>query len=151
MAIKAFSLIEVMLAMGVVGFAFVALFGMLPVGLKQFSGAVSDLVTTQIAQEVLATSRQANFTQIAEGTTYYDEQGKLLAPQDPASSAYSAAVTVSYFEQVSMPLLNTSAASANKNTAVAAIVKVIITKVSSPQSPRTATAVIANNGIPKEQ
>ena len=148
---NAFSLIEVTLALGIIGFAFVALFGMLPVGLSQFSGAVSDMVTTQIAQGVLASSRQANFTQIAAGTNYYDDQGKQLETQGSGSSVYNAVVTVNYFDQVALPLVNTPTPSADKGAAVAAIVKVVITKVSAPHSPRTATAVIANNGIPKKQ
>jgi uncharacterized protein (TIGR02598 family) len=102
----AFSLIEVVLALGVVAFAFVALFGMLPVGLNAFNNSIDSTTEAQIAENVMAQLRQEKFSQLyaefndsaasANGTPsfikaysqayvppatgfYYDDQGNFLA------------------------------------------------------------------------
>jgi type II secretory pathway pseudopilin PulG len=60
----AFSLIEVVLALGVVAFAFVALLGMLPVGLNAFNNSIDSTMETQMAQSVMSQLRQAKFSQL---------------------------------------------------------------------------------------
>lgn len=81
----AFSLVEVTLAIGVVAFAFVALVGMLPVGLQTFRRAVDASVGAQIAQRVVNDVQQTDFDLLVGGNTgkflfqsatrYFDDQG----------------------------------------------------------------------------
>lgn len=69
---RGFSLIEVVIALGVVSFAFVALFGMLPVGLNAFNNSIDSTMESQIAQSVMSQLRQAKFSQLY--TLYNDTQ-----------------------------------------------------------------------------
>lgn len=58
---QAFSLVEVVLAIGVVSFAFVAILGLLPAGMTQFRQAVDTTVCAQIAQRVIGDAQQADY------------------------------------------------------------------------------------------
>jgi uncharacterized protein (TIGR02598 family) len=57
----AFSLVEVVLAIGVVAFAFVAILGLLPAGMTQFRQAIDTTVCAQIAQRVIGDAQQTEF------------------------------------------------------------------------------------------
>ena len=74
-----FSLIEVVLALGVVAFAFVALFGMLPVGLNAFNNSIDSTIESQIAESVMSQLRQAKFSQLY--TLYNDTQAANITPR----------------------------------------------------------------------
>lgn len=58
---SAFSLVEVVLAVGVVAFAFVGLLGLLPAGMTQFRGAMDGTTSTEIAHQVIGDARQMDF------------------------------------------------------------------------------------------
>lgn len=58
---RAFSLVEVVLAVGVVAFAFVAIMGLLPAGMTQFRQAIDTSVCAQIAQRVIMEAQQTDF------------------------------------------------------------------------------------------
>src|SRR3954464_1029271 len=58
----AFSLIEVVLAVGVVAFAFVAILGLIPAGMSQFRQAIDTSVCAQIAQRIINEAQQTDFT-----------------------------------------------------------------------------------------
>jgi hypothetical protein len=60
-----FSFVEVVIALGVVAFAFVALFGMLPVGLNAFNNSIDATIETQIAESVMSQLKQARFSQLS--------------------------------------------------------------------------------------
>lgn len=103
----AFSLVEVTLAIGVVAFAFIGVFGLIPTGLNTFHQAVDASVGSQIAQKVINEAQQTDFDTLTDsanlpqnsGTSagysfqgpkvgspalrYFDEQGNEL----PASAA----------------------------------------------------------------
>lgn len=79
---RAFSLIEVAMAMGIVAFAFTALMGMLPVGLGLFRDATDTSVATRIVQKVSGDLQQADFNSIASAdgnVIYFDEQGTVVS------------------------------------------------------------------------
>ena len=83
---KAFSLVEVTIALGIVAFGLVAVLGLIPVGLNAARDAVSDTRTSQIAQDasIRAATIFAAFTtpvSLSSGTTqlYYDSEGRFLA------------------------------------------------------------------------
>jgi type II secretory pathway pseudopilin PulG len=61
-----FSLVEVVLAVGVVAFAFVAIMGLLPAGLQQFRQAIDNSVCTQIAQRVIMDCQQTDFNTLVD-------------------------------------------------------------------------------------
>ena len=86
-----FSLIEVVLALGVVTFAFVALFGMLPVGLNAFNNSIDATMEAQIAQSVMSQLRQAKFSQL--GILYNDTQAGLYSSPAGAPSFYKSYTT----------------------------------------------------------
>ena len=95
-----FSLVEVVLAVGVVAFAFVAILGLIPAGMTQFRQAIDTTVCAQIAQRVIGDAQQmdydvlidgggkaANFTfrfpkKDASEFRYFDEQGNEVVPKN---------------------------------------------------------------------
>lgn len=104
---RAFSLVEVTLSIGVVAFAFVSLFALIPVGLDTFREGMGTTVGAQIAQRVIAEAQQTDFDLLIDhisredstqdGLTfraparnderlrYFDEQGSEVIPLNPAS------------------------------------------------------------------
>ncbi len=66
---RAFSLVEVTIAIGIVAFAFVALVGVLPVGLQTFRRAVDASVSAQITQRIINDIQQTDFDILLDGHT----------------------------------------------------------------------------------
>ncbi|MGI8819380.1 MAG: type IV pilus modification PilV family protein [Chthoniobacterales bacterium] len=62
---SAFSLVEVVLALGVVGFAIVAILGVVPIGLSAGRGAQDESRAAQIAQSILAGLASQKFDAVA--------------------------------------------------------------------------------------
>jgi uncharacterized protein (TIGR02598 family) len=60
-----FSLIECVLSLGVVAFAFMALLGMLPIGLEQFRVSKQETVTTEILKFIDTQIQQTQFSDLA--------------------------------------------------------------------------------------
>ena len=60
-----FSLIEVTIALGVVSFALIALFGLLPTGLTTFRSSIDRSVASQIAQNIISQARQTEFSSLS--------------------------------------------------------------------------------------
>lgn len=92
---RAFSLIEVTIALGIVSFALTALMGMLPVGLGLFRNATETSVATRIVQKVSGDLQQADFDSIASAEShllYFDEQGTVLS--SPSGAIYWARVSI---------------------------------------------------------
>lgn len=91
----AFSLVEVVLAIGIVSFAFVGLFGLLPAGLNIFRQAMDNSVGSQIVQRLVNEAQQTDFPTLTAAATvlrYFDEQGnEVTAAND---SIYTAEVSV---------------------------------------------------------
>jgi uncharacterized protein (TIGR02598 family) len=98
-------LIEVVLAVGVVAFAFVAILGLIPAGMTQFRQAIDTSVCSQIAQRVIMDAQQSEFNVLIDasdpqasqsGSTlrapkfsdpqlrYFDEQGNEVPVSDAA-------------------------------------------------------------------
>ncbi|MEY5011662.1 MAG: hypothetical protein RLZZ253_2801 [Verrucomicrobiota bacterium] len=63
-----FSLVEVSVAIGIVAFAFVALFALLPQGANTFRRTVEVNVCSQIAQKVIADMQQMDFDQLVSSS-----------------------------------------------------------------------------------
>ena len=90
-----FSLIEVVLAVGVAAFALVTIMGLLPAGLSTFKNSMNTAVGSQIAQRVFNDLQVADFTYIQNTNRYFDEQGNDL-------NNNSNAVKCIYWVQVSI-------------------------------------------------
>jgi len=73
-----FSLVEVVLALGIVSFALLVMMGMVPVGLSTLRDAMNDSVKTQIVQRIAAEAQLTPFGQIDDyisKTYYFTEEG----------------------------------------------------------------------------
>lgn len=92
-----FSLVEVVLAIGIVAVGFIAVFGLLPSGLSLFRQAMDASVTAQIAQRILSDAQETDFDVLlksgtASGSQYYvlpmryfDDQGSEVKVGNPDS------------------------------------------------------------------
>ncbi len=80
-----FSLVEVVLAIGIFIFAILPMVALMPQGLSQLGDASSRTVRTDIVRSVATYVRQVSFTNIpAAGTNwYYDREGQLMAGNPP--------------------------------------------------------------------
>src|SRR4051812_19593 len=90
-----FSLVEVALAIGIIAFAFVSLFALVPTGLTTFRSAIDTANETWIMQGINSMVQTTDFAKIddlnfkSKGEIfYYDEEGKLTdrENQSPAAS-----------------------------------------------------------------
>lgn len=93
----AFSLVEVTIAIGIVAFGFVAIFGLLPTGMTIFRQSINTTVTAQIAQRIINDARQTDFDALItdagnstialspanmtgrKAVRYFDDQGNEVA------------------------------------------------------------------------
>jgi len=86
-----FTLVEVVMALGIVAFGIIAVFGLLPAGLGIFRESIEATVSSQILQQILVEAQETDFDQlikdhtgnpISAGTTgkkairYFDDQGR---------------------------------------------------------------------------
>ena len=93
-----FTLIEVTLAIGIVAFAFVALFGLIPTGLTMFRNSIDTSISTQILQQVTDNAQQTDFDVLVDQYTtkdkpylvhYYDDQATDLGTSPTSNSIYT--------------------------------------------------------------
>jgi len=94
LAQRGFSLVEIALALGIVAFAFVGLFALLPVGMGIFREAMETSVSTQIAQRIVSDLTETEFDQLLANPIsgsyytlplrYFDDQGTEVKVTNPA-------------------------------------------------------------------
>lgn len=104
-----FSLVEVTLALGVAAFCLLAVFGLLPIGLKTQQTAIEQTAATRIvsavASDLRTTTRTATTSPLfaitipantasSESTLYFDTEGR-YSPAVSAKSRYRLTVTFS--------------------------------------------------------
>lgn len=100
-----FSLVEVVLAIGVMSFAFVGIFALLPAGLTNFRQAMDTSVGAQIAQRLTSDAQQTDFNVLIDeknrlttanytfrapkvsepSLRYFDDQGNEIVPKTASS------------------------------------------------------------------
>lgn len=73
---KAFSLVEVTLAMGIIGVAFIPLLGLLSVGFTTMKDSNLDVRAALIAQRMLAAAQMVPFGTLSSTNKYLDYDGK---------------------------------------------------------------------------
>ena len=99
-----FSLVEVTLALGIAAFCLIALFGLLPLGVKTNQSSISQTAAAALLSSVVAdlratpktspTSRQYEITLGTQKVLYIDGEGRAVNPADPnASPRYRLTVT----------------------------------------------------------
>ena len=99
-----FSLIEVTLALGVAAFCLIALFGLLPLGVRTNQNSTSQTAAAALLSSVVAdlsatprssqTSRQYEITIGTAKVLYFDGEGRVISPTDPnANPRYRLTVT----------------------------------------------------------
>jgi uncharacterized protein (TIGR02598 family) len=134
-----FSLIEVTIAMGVVSFALIALFGLLPTGLTTFRSSIDRSVASQIAQNIISQARQTEFSSLSTLATPAGSPKKFTEDGDETTDAtktiYVAKVEVE--TQVTLP-----AATVVPNTSMA---KIRVRVVNSPSG--SEAAITSNSTI----
>lgn len=83
-----FTLIEVTMAIGIIAFAFIGIFQLLPIGLGVSRQAIDTTIEAQIAQHMKTQALQIDFSQLSKlstlGKIYFDDRGK---PVDSATTA----------------------------------------------------------------
>lgn len=95
---RAFTLIEVVLSIGIVSFVMVGMMGMLPVGLATQRQATSNMVESQIVQALTNEILLTDFDSLQNNQKLsYDREGKLLSDNGfstDGSSLYDVTVTL---------------------------------------------------------
>ncbi|SDT92838.1 Verru_Chthon cassette protein B [Verrucomicrobium sp. GAS474] len=83
---RAFSLVEVLLALGVVAIGFIGVIGLMPVGLKTMRQATTLTVQSLILQQVVGSAEASPFTKLAakfnNAKFYFDDEGGIQDGQD---------------------------------------------------------------------
>lgn len=133
----AFSLVEVTLAIGVMGFSFVAIIGLVPVGLGNFRQTKNVSVASDISARILSELQDTPFTQLVGTTTagqswnltkadgtpngtairYFDEQGTETTKAN-SSAVYQVNICVTNAPAFLVP---GAATARTPNTAVASV------------------------------
>ena len=86
---SAFSLVEVVLALGVIGFSLLAIIGLLPIGLQSGRASIQETRANHLAEQVFNTLRSQPFTaanlSLLGGSSTID----LSAPNTPAAQLHA--------------------------------------------------------------
>ena len=138
---EAFSLVEVVLALGVVTFACITLLGLLTMGLVTVRSAVGNTVQAQIVQAVINGSEVQSYVNTFQTNMYFNNEGTVVAATD-ATMVYGASVTA-------IPLTNSTATPspyAYNSTNSASMLQVAITNRTAPGVTNVFSLVWSNSG-----
>jgi uncharacterized protein (TIGR02598 family) len=91
-AVRAFSLVEITLSLGLVSFALVAMLGLLPTGLSTLRESMGQTVEAQILQTISSRAVISSFTNISATNLYFDREGLPVGSQ--GSAYYTANLTL---------------------------------------------------------
>jgi uncharacterized protein (TIGR02598 family) len=118
-----FSLVEVTLAVGIIAFAFVALFGLVPTGLSTFRRAMDTSVAAQIAQRVIGDAQQTDFDALIATRSpvprYFDDQGTEITGSGRQTVVYEVRTSIRNPSDV-------------QGTPVSALANVVVSVVNNP-------------------
>jgi uncharacterized protein (TIGR02598 family) len=134
---RAFSLVEVVIALGIISSGCVLMIGMLDVGITTFSNAIQTSVKAQILERISNDLKFQAYSNNFTTNLYFDDEGD--ASTNSTSAIYSATITLT-------PALvpsDTGSITLSQNS-VATKVVVIISKNSTPTS--TNTLLWSNTG-----
>jgi uncharacterized protein (TIGR02598 family) len=91
---QAFSLVEMVLAIGIVSVVFIPLMGLLPVGLASFRSSMDTAIVSQIVQQIGSDALQSDFDAIPllTGTRFFDDQAREVPAAEKTRSLYQTRV-----------------------------------------------------------
>jgi uncharacterized protein (TIGR02598 family) len=162
-----FSLVEVVLAVGVISFAFVAILGLLPAGLQQFRQAMDNSVGAQIAQRIIQDCQLTDFATLTGGVTtdqpfqvktynqsrsaqipfrYFDEQGNEVVIAGTTPSPKEAADIV-YHVNTRM-IASTTLPGGLENAGVCSVLVQVVFNPSGRTLPLTSSYLIDTTKLP---
>jgi uncharacterized protein (TIGR02598 family) len=146
---RAFTLVEVVLALGVVCFGIISMLGLLTVGLKTFHDAMSQTTETEIAQQLANQLQLANFSTLAANktgsTNYFTQEGIQLTN---AAGSTTAPTSTVYTATINAPSVLTVPGGDSTSTITTNTMTFVISiwSVNSPQTTNAFAIQIANNG-----
>jgi len=107
---EGFTLVESVLAIGVVAFSFLAIFALLPAGLGQFHQAMDVSVSAEIVQRIASDAEQTDFNLLVGNAVsgnfyalpmrYFDDQGSEINVVDPRAPSTSELAKIVYWVRV---------------------------------------------------
>jgi uncharacterized protein (TIGR02598 family) len=112
---NAFSLVEVVIALGIVSFAIITLLALIPTGMSGFQQAQTSSVETQIVQQLNTELQNTPYTALfdtnsgagtnttvfgATGARFYDMEGEMTNSSSPNPPVYIATMTSYPFTNV---------------------------------------------------
>lgn len=132
-SLGAFSLVEVAIALAIMGFACLSLIGLLPFGLSSFREAMSNTIEAEIVQNVtndMMVADASNLNQYNNQSYYFDDEGTQLTSTGtarPVGALYTATVSMTAVDSSNSP------AAFNSTTSVSAYnVTVTIVSLNEP-------------------
>lgn len=140
-----FTLVEVTLAIGIISFAFVAMFGMLPVGLNVSRQAMDTTIEAQIVQQMKTQALQTDFSMLDElsgaDEVYFDDQGKQV---DQSAGIYQAKYSA---VSANTKLPDGTATSRLKTVTISVLNTKGSAEVANTRDPKKFTILIPDNGL----
>jgi len=114
---QGFSLVEVVLAIGVISFAFLSVLGLLPLGMTTFKQSMETTVSSQIAQRVLNEAVQTDFDLLIDNSHLLRDTNGNVSPAKftflaPSVASAANGSTWRYFDDQGTELASTNAAKA---------------------------------------
>ena len=91
---RAFSLIEVVIAIGIFAFAIVPIIGLLGSGMGTLKDSMSDTVRSDIARRVVGEYQRMPYSNLVASTSFFDSEGGRLASSN-AETIFIAIATLS--------------------------------------------------------
>lgn len=131
----AFSLVEVVLALGIVSFASMAILGLIPVGLTNFRQSMNTTVQAQIAQKLINDAQLTSYDKLINFRTNFDEAGNGVAASD-TTKLYAVTVQVTNLS---------GSLTTNFSSSVATNLVVQIVNISRPRETNTFYSVLVRN------
>jgi uncharacterized protein (TIGR02598 family) len=105
---RGFSLVEVTMAIGIIGFAFTAIFGLLPIALNVARKATATTVSSQILERVISDTKQGSFGGLTSGTMSFDDQATLLSVSSAPTKIYDVQVLINSGSLPGAPAINSN-------------------------------------------
>lgn len=79
---RGFSLVEIVIALGIVSFAMMSIVGLIMVGMNVFRSSIDTSVQTRIAQQIINEAQLSDFGKLVDYQAYFDADGAEVSPGD---------------------------------------------------------------------
>jgi uncharacterized protein (TIGR02598 family) len=92
--VEAFSLVEIVIALGIATFALVLLLALLPAGVNNFRQTINATMASQISQRIFNQLQISDFDTITSTNRFFDDQGNELTNSNSTFCTYWAQVRI---------------------------------------------------------